>query len=148
MRLFEHRDPALLVREDVVGERGVKLGEPLVDGRVALLCISFQGGALSREPVVDQLDQAPLGTDWSIHTDLQRTAGFAGAHLVLILNNHPAFAGMAIESLADSLARPGLIYDFWNHFEARDLRLPDSTGYMALGAHGVARLPTGLEAAS
>jgi nucleotide sugar dehydrogenase len=66
---------------------------------------------------------------------------FAGSHLALVLNNHPAFAAMPIERLADRLARPGLIYDFWNNFEARDLQLPRGTGYMALGAHGVARLP-------
>jgi nucleotide sugar dehydrogenase len=66
---------------------------------------------------------------------------FAGSHLALVLNNHPVFADMPIERLAHSLARPGLIYDFWNNFEARELRLPEGTGYMALGAHGVARLP-------
>ena len=48
---------------------------------------------------------------------------------------------MPVERLADRLARPGLVYDFWNNFDARELRLPEGTGYMALGAHGVARLP-------
>lgn len=67
----------------------------------------------------------------------------AGTHLALILNNHPIFSSMDmdIEVLADKLARPGLIYDFWNNFVASDLHLPHGTGYIALGSHGKAVLP-------
>lgn len=65
-----------------------------------------------------------------------------GAHLVIIANNHRIFAEMPIESLAVRLARPGLIYDFWNNFDARDLHLPEGVGYMALGSHGRAALPS------
>ncbi len=66
---------------------------------------------------------------------------FEGAHLVVIANNHPAFGAMPLESLAAAMARPGLIYDFWNNFDSRELTLPDETGYMALGSHGLAALP-------
>jgi UDP-N-acetyl-D-mannosaminuronic acid dehydrogenase len=65
----------------------------------------------------------------------------AGAHLALILNNHPVFSTMAIEELAGGMARPALVYDFWNFFKAGDLHLPEGVGYMALGSHGRARLP-------
>ncbi|MDD5146831.1 MAG: nucleotide sugar dehydrogenase [Candidatus Pacebacteria bacterium] len=65
----------------------------------------------------------------------------AGSHLVMILNNHPMFGGMPIERLAKSLAKPGLIYDFWNNFVAQDLHLPFEAGYIALGSHGKAVLP-------
>jgi hypothetical protein len=34
------------------------------------------------------------------------------------------------------MARPGLIYDFWNFFNAPDLHLPEGVRYMALGSHG------------
>jgi UDP-N-acetyl-D-mannosaminuronic acid dehydrogenase len=68
-----------------------------------------------------------------------------GAHLAVIANNHAVFAGMPIETLAQRMARPGLIYDFWNHFDARDLRMPPSVGYMALGSHGHGRLPDGMK---
>jgi nucleotide sugar dehydrogenase len=64
-----------------------------------------------------------------------------GAHLALILNNHPVFGAMAIDDLAVGMARPGLIYDFWNFFRAQDLHLPKGVGYMALGSHGRAILP-------
>jgi nucleotide sugar dehydrogenase len=67
------------------------------------------------------------------------------AHLVLILNNHPIFGQIPIENLAQTLARPGLIYDFWNNFTASDLHLPKDTGYMALGSHGKAVLPDRVE---
>ena len=96
-----------------------------------------QAGFRGYDPVV----RAPQIRDFGLDPVASLEDAFAGSHLVMILNNHPAFADMPVERLADRLARPGLIYDFWNNFEARDLRLPAGTGYMALGAHGVARLP-------
>jgi len=68
---------------------------------------------------------------------------FDGSNLILILNNHPVFSSMPIEHLAASMAKPGLVYDFWNCFNADDLRLPEGTGYMALGSHGKAIVPKG-----
>ncbi len=65
----------------------------------------------------------------------------AGAKLALILNNHPVFGAMPISELAAGMARPALIYDFWNCFTASDLHLPQGVGYMALGSHGRALLP-------
>jgi hypothetical protein len=52
---------------------------------------------------------------------------------VVIANNHPCFQDMLLDELAEGLARPALIYDLWNHFAARDLRLPRGVAYMALG---------------
>ena len=34
------------------------------------------------------------------------------------------------------MGEPALIYDFWNHFEPRNLRLPAGRAYMPLGNHG------------
>jgi nucleotide sugar dehydrogenase len=67
---------------------------------------------------------------------------FQGAHLVLLLNNHPVFEAMPVAALAEQMARPGLIYDLWNNFKTSDLEMPKGTGYMALGGRGVAILPT------
>lgn len=64
-----------------------------------------------------------------------------GAHLALILNNHPVFGAMPVNELAAGMARPALLYDFWNCFVAADLHLPAGVGYMALGSHGRALLP-------
>lgn len=65
----------------------------------------------------------------------------AGSSLVLILNNHPAFAAMPVELLSGTLARPGLIFDFWNNFNANELSLAQGVGYMALGSRGRAIFP-------
>lgn len=65
-----------------------------------------------------------------------------GASLAVIANNHPVFAAMPLETLARRLARPGLVYDFWNNFDARSLLMPEGTGYACLGSHGCAVLPT------
>jgi nucleotide sugar dehydrogenase len=64
-----------------------------------------------------------------------------GANLALILNNHPIFGETSLEELAKILARPGLIYDFWNNSTPFDLNLPEGTGYMALGSHGKSIIP-------
>jgi UDP-N-acetyl-D-mannosaminuronic acid dehydrogenase len=58
-----------------------------------------------------------------------------GAHLVVIANNHPAFAAMPLDSLSAGLGQPALVYDFWNHFDARSLRLAGGRAYMSLGNH-------------
>jgi nucleotide sugar dehydrogenase len=63
------------------------------------------------------------------------------AHLVVVMNNHPELTGMPLEILASGMATPGLVYDFWNAFDARDLRLPDGIGYAALGSHAQASVP-------
>jgi nucleotide sugar dehydrogenase len=60
---------------------------------------------------------------------------FGGANLVVLANNHPCFAGMPIERLAERMAAPGLIYDYWNNFDGPELKLPDGVRYMALGSH-------------
>lgn len=58
-----------------------------------------------------------------------------GANLVLILNNHFEFCSMQIEDIALKLARPGVIYDFWNCFSKASMGLPKGVQYIALGSH-------------
>lgn len=62
-----------------------------------------------------------------------------GANLAVILNNHPVFTSMPLPDLAGRMDRPGVIYDFWNNFNSRDVDLPEGTAYVALGSHGAAR---------
>ena len=64
-----------------------------------------------------------------------------GANIALILNNHVEFATMPIEALFEKMAKPGFIYDVWNAFDSRELNIPEGCGYVALGSHGVGRLP-------
>lgn len=68
-------------------------------------------------------------------------AAMDGAHLIVIANNHIDFSNMPLGTLAERLARPALVYDFWNNFEARSLIMPMGTGYMSLGSHGCSLLP-------
>ena len=48
------------------------------------------------------------------------------------------FGGMPLETLSASMAKPALIYDFWNTFSAAHAAPRPGTGYMALGSHGSA----------
>lgn len=61
---------------------------------------------------------------------------FAGSHLVVIANNHPCFERMPLSALADSMARPGIIFDFWNNFGAANIELPAGVIYTGLGELG------------
>ena len=80
-------------------------------------------------------------SNFGVETTASLEDAFKGAHLVLLLNNHPVFEAMPVAALAEQMAKPGLIYDLWNNFKASDLEMPKGTGYMALGGRGVATLP-------
>ncbi|MEZ5889999.1 MAG: UDP binding domain-containing protein [Xanthobacteraceae bacterium] len=60
---------------------------------------------------------------------------FDQASLVVILNNHVGYSSMALESLARSMARPGIVYDCWSSFIGRSVHLPPDVTYVALGSH-------------
>jgi UDP-N-acetyl-D-mannosaminuronic acid dehydrogenase len=64
-----------------------------------------------------------------------------GVNIALILNNHMEFVMMPLETMFEKMARPSLIYDIWNAFDARELNIPKGCGYVALGSHGIGRLP-------
>ena len=60
---------------------------------------------------------------------------FKNKNLVIILNNHYVFSKMPIEKLAKKLKKPAIIYDFWNHFDANKIKLPNHVEYICLGSH-------------
>jgi UDP-N-acetyl-D-mannosaminuronic acid dehydrogenase len=68
-------------------------------------------------------------------------SAFTESDLVIILNNHTCFSSMPIFTLAEKMKKPGVIYDFWNHFSDRELPLPEGTGYIGLGHHSMAQYP-------
>ncbi len=59
--------------------------------------------------------------------------GFAGAHAVLILNNHTEFAKMDIFTLLDSMRKPGLLFDGWYFFAPQEIAKVDGITYEGLG---------------
>jgi nucleotide sugar dehydrogenase len=56
-----------------------------------------------------------------------------GANVAVIANNHACFASMPLPELAAAMAKPAVIYDFWNTFDVGSLALPDGVDYMPLG---------------
>jgi UDPglucose 6-dehydrogenase/UDP-N-acetyl-D-mannosaminuronic acid dehydrogenase len=44
---------------------------------------------------------------------------------------------MPIESLADRMASPAIVYDLWNNFDPASLMMPSGRHYLALGSHGL-----------
>jgi len=58
---------------------------------------------------------------------------FDGAHVAVIANNHMAFQSMEAAALARRMARPGIVYDYWNmHREEAD-SMPEGILYRGLG---------------
>ena len=53
-------DVFFFVRQQIVGEAGIELGQLLVDGGVTVLGLPLEGGAVAGKAVIDQFDQALL----------------------------------------------------------------------------------------
>ncbi|MBV8650838.1 MAG: nucleotide sugar dehydrogenase, partial [Alphaproteobacteria bacterium] len=158
-RINERQPHEIVATIRAVAERIKLPGAPVV----ALLGIAFKGrpatddlrGTMAR-PILAALKEAfPAGVfrGWDAVVPAGEIARFGlapqqsleesltGAHLAVIANNHPVFAAMPLAALAQRMARPALIYDFWNNFVAEELGLPAGINYMALGSHGLASLP-------
>lgn len=124
---------------------------------ISLLGIAFKG-----RPVTDDIRGSPAlailhalqqefpnaeyrGYDAVVRSEVLESIGlqpqthfheaFKEAHLVLILNNHHVFSTMPIELLALGMARPALVYDFWNHYHSEKIDLPQGVQYIGLGNH-------------
>lgn len=83
------------------------------------------------DPIVSAEDLSALGLAPAASLD----EAFDGAHLVIVHNNHPAFQGMPLSRLSRGMARPAIVYDFWNSFVPERLTLEDGVRYVALGSH-------------
>jgi UDP-N-acetyl-D-mannosaminuronic acid dehydrogenase len=58
---------------------------------------------------------------------------FAGANIVLLLNNHAVFQQADLSFLAGSMNRPGIVYDLWNMHDNMSEQMPDGIVGLALG---------------
>jgi len=92
-----------------------------------------KGRFVAHDPVVDQATLKSLGLEPVASLE----DAFQDAQFVLVLNNHPAYGAMPVESLADLMARPGAVYDCWNNFTDQAIHLPRDVSYIALGSQGV-----------
>jgi nucleotide sugar dehydrogenase len=73
---------------------------------------------------------------FQLHPVASIADAFAGSHLVVIANNHPCFERMPLSALAETMARPAVIFDFWNNFGAANVELPAGVTYTGLGELG------------
>ncbi|WP_246148496.1 UDP binding domain-containing protein [Skermanella pratensis] len=83
------------------------------------------------DPIVSAQDMIALGL--TPLADLGEA--FDQSHLVIVHNNHPAFQAMPLSRLSRGMARPGMVYDFWNNFVPERLTLDTGIRYVALGSH-------------
>jgi len=85
---------------------------------------------VAHDPVVDAASLRSIGM--TPVSGLE--AAFAGTHIAIILNNHPAYESLPIEAITEKMARPAVIYDCWNNFIDKPIQLPAGTRYFALGS--------------
>ncbi len=91
-----------------------------------------------------RVSKEAIATEFAIEPCDSLADGFQGANLVVLANNHLCFETLPVESLAETMAPSGLIYDFWNNFDPTELSLPDRIGFIGLGGHGAGYLPEGV----
>jgi UDP-N-acetyl-D-mannosaminuronic acid dehydrogenase len=125
--------------------------------RIALMGLAFKGvpatddlrGTMARPILAALKQQFPgatvLGYDSVVEDDAARAffgfevastieEAFRGADLVVIANNHPDFRAMDLAAHAETMARPGIVYDFWNLFDDVAVSMPDGVVYLGLGS--------------
>jgi len=66
------------------------------------------------DPLVHGSAIAELGMEPAVSIE----SAFAGASAVFLHNNHPDLEGLPIARLGQSMARPGIVYDFWGQNRA------------------------------
>ncbi len=84
------------------------------------------------DPVVEDKDLIDFGLEPSKNLE----DSFKDANIVLILNNHHLFSSMPLSNLSDLMCKNGIIYDCWNMHDGKNLSLPKTINYIALGSHG------------
>jgi len=119
---FKGRPPT----DDVRGTMAIPVQRELVK--------AFPGASIIvHDPIVD--DQTLRSLEMIPVDSLEQT--FTQTSLSIILNNHPIYATMPIETITEPMARPGFVYDCWNNFIERPVRLPSGVCYIALGSQSV-----------
>jgi UDP-N-acetyl-D-mannosaminuronic acid dehydrogenase len=83
------------------------------------------------DPVVKREAIEALGLELEVCEQLPDT--IAGAHAVVITNNHPLFESLGVAGVTRGIAPGAFVYDFWNHFSLLNLHLND-TDYFAVGS--------------
>ena len=59
---------------------------------------------------------------------------FLRADLVVIANNHQSFRTMDLPTQAQTMNRPGVVYDYWNLYDDVAAAMPAEVAYLALGS--------------
>jgi UDP-N-acetyl-D-mannosaminuronic acid dehydrogenase len=58
---------------------------------------------------------------------------FSGADVVMLLNNHSVFQQADLSFLANSMQRPGVVYDLWNMHDSMHEQMPEGVIGLTLG---------------
>ena len=82
------------------------------------------------DPIVDRAGIQSLG----LVPCESVTEAFRQTSLLILQNNHPAFATLDLTALSAAMASPAIIYDFWNQHDPRTLPLAAGVRYAGLGA--------------
>jgi UDP-N-acetyl-D-mannosaminuronic acid dehydrogenase len=129
--------------------------------RIAVMGLAFKGlpptddlrGTMAK-PIVEELAKKYpaarfVGYDPVVAADKSRAhlgieivptaeAAFRDSDIVVIANNHSAFSTMDLATYAESMRRPGIVYDLWNMFDDVARSMPADLHYVGLGSENAA----------
>jgi nucleotide sugar dehydrogenase len=112
-------------------ETGVVAGGTAASLRDALAAQLPTAEFRSWDPIVAKEDMTKLG----FIPCGSAVQAAAGATVLVLANDHPQISALPIDSLACSLRRPALIYDFWSWKRSEVWKLPAGVVYRAFGSH-------------
>lgn len=85
----------------------------------------------SFDAIVSSTDVHSLGINYA--DSLEKA--LAETHLALILNNHPIFENYSVARLTYLMAKPAIVYDFWNTMDVYIPSFTDNVFYISVGSH-------------
>jgi UDP-N-acetyl-D-mannosaminuronic acid dehydrogenase len=80
------------------------------------------------DPVVEAKDLKALDIDV-----VDPVSGFAGADIVMLMNNHRSFANLDIRSLLPTMNKPSIFYDAWRLFDRSEIERISGVTYAGVG---------------
>jgi UDP-N-acetyl-D-mannosaminuronic acid dehydrogenase len=142
----------------MVAKRASKLEGFPAAPRIAILGLAFKGvpatddlrGTMAKPILAAMRNEFPtakfIGYDAVVAAENAKThlglecqptleAAFDRANIVVIANNHPIFQSMDLSSMMERMARPSIVYDYWNLFDDIVQTSPDRL-YLVLGGEG------------
>jgi len=97
---------------------------------IELLMKNFKNSKVS---AYDELVQNKYFSDLKIKKHTKIIDAFNKTNIVIIHNNRKKFSKLNLKFYSKFMAKNSIIYDFWNSYDKKNLKLNNNTNYLSLG---------------